>query len=461
VILPFVNRSSDEENEYFSDGLTDELISDLAQIEALRVISRTSSMQLKGTDKGVRLIAAELGVRYVLEGSVRRSGNALRITTQLIDARSDTRIWGRKFNGSIDDVFDVQERVSREIVAALGITLNAEEDRRLGARGLTHASAYELYLQARAGIRQMSMPSDRFVYLIDRAVAIEGDVPTLRGLRLWAEVSKLKVGIGDRTRMGEIEEQARQLVAVAPDGPWGYAALGYLHMERGDMAQSIIWFRRAIERDPSDADSRFWLIAALAYAGMISESADASAELLALDPASPQAWLIGTTVDFFTGDAAEAIAPIERALVANPSDFFAHWDLAYVRCLLGDLDAAQPHVDWLHEVHPDVPYVVQAKALLQALRGDRAGALAPVARMDVAAYDAHLTFHFAELFALTGDVERGLDVLALAVGKGFTPVEFIVVHCPFIEPLRAHPRFAGIVEDARRRSDEVRRMVSS
>ncbi|CAN5891147.1 hypothetical protein BH23GEM9_BH23GEM9_01830 [soil metagenome] len=461
AVLPFVNLSADAENSYFSDGLTEEITTDLSRIHALRVTARASSMQHEASTRAPREIGAALGVRYLLTGSVRRAGPALRIAAQLIDAAEDHLLWGDKFSGTIDEVFDLQERVSREIVAALGITLNAEEDRRLGARGLTHASAYELYLQARAGIRRMSMPSGQLVDLIDRAVAIEGDVPTLRGLRLWAEVSKLKVGIGDRTRMGDIEEQARHLVALAPDGPWGYAALGYLHMERGDMAQSIIWFRRAIDRDPSDADSRFWLIAALAYAGMLSESADAAEELLALDPASPQAWLIGTTVDVFSGNAAETIVPIERALVANASDFFAHWDLAYVRCLLGDLDAAQPHVDWLHDVQPDIPYVVQAKALLEALRGDGGGALAPLARMDLAAYDAHLTFHFAELFAMTGDIERGLDVLTLAVEKGFTPVEFIALHCPFIEPLRAHPRFAGIVEDARRRSGEVRRAVSS
>jgi hypothetical protein len=104
--------------------------------------------------------------------------------------------------------------------------------------------------------------------------------------------------------------------------------------------------------------------------------------------------------------------------------------------------------------------VLQANALLEALRGNHAAALAPFAGADITAFDAHLTFHIAELYALAGDIGGGLDVLAQAVAKGFTPVEFIAAHCPFIEPLRAHVRFAGIVEDARRRREEIRRLVS-
>jgi eukaryotic-like serine/threonine-protein kinase len=460
AVLPFANLSADADNSYFSDGLTEEITTDLSRVRSVRVTSRTSSMQHRSSTGSLREIGEALGVRYLLTGSVRRAGQALRIAAQLVDVPDDRQLWGDKFSGTIDEIFDLQERVSREIVAALGITLNAEEDRRLGARGLTHASAYELYLQARAGVRQMSMPTGQFTDLVERAVAIEGDVPTLRGLQLWADVTKLKLGIGDTTRLGEIERQARELVTVAPDGPWGYAALGYLHMERGDMAQSILWFRRAIERDPSDADSRYWYIAALAYAGLLGESGEAAAELLARDPASPQAWLIGTLCYFFSGNFEAAAAPHERALVANPSDFFAHWDLAYLRCIQGDLEAAQQRVDWLLDAHPEIPYVVQANALLEALRGNHAAALAAFAGADITAFDAHLTFHIAELYAMAGDIDLGLDVLVQAVEKGFTPVEFIAVHCPFLEPLRGHARFAGIVEDARQRREEIRRVVS-
>src|ERR1041384_8233319 len=115
VVLPFVNRSPDAADEYFSDGLTEEVISDLASIKALSVISRTSAMRFKGTDKDVRTIGRELGVRSVLEGSVRKAGSSLRITAQLIDAEADAQLWSEKYSGTLDDVFEVQERVAREI----------------------------------------------------------------------------------------------------------------------------------------------------------------------------------------------------------------------------------------------------------------------------------------------------------------------------------------------------------
>ena len=119
AVLPFANLSADPENEYFSDGLTEELITDLAGVKALRVISRTSSMQLKGTTRGLREIGQLLGVRYVLTGSARKAGNALRITAQLSDTTTDEQLWAEKYSGTMDDVFDVQERVSRAIVSAL------------------------------------------------------------------------------------------------------------------------------------------------------------------------------------------------------------------------------------------------------------------------------------------------------------------------------------------------------
>ena len=129
VVLPFDNLSPDPENEFFTDGLTDEIIADLSVVKSLRVISRTSSMQLKGTEKDLRTIGRELGVQYALEGSVRRAGSALRITAQLIDAERDAHLWTGKYSGSVDDVFEMQEQVSRAIVNALKVALDPTEER--------------------------------------------------------------------------------------------------------------------------------------------------------------------------------------------------------------------------------------------------------------------------------------------------------------------------------------------
>ncbi len=459
AVLPFENMSPDPENAFFSDGLTEEIITDLSRVGALRVTSRTSSMQHKNSVKGSREISRALGVRYLLTGSVRRAGPALRISAQLVDATEDRQLWAEKFSGTIDDVFDLQERVSREIVAALGITLQPDEDRRLAARGINHAEAYELYLQARAEMRLAWVSSDRWKALLDHAVAVEGETPILRGIRLWGEVMLLKGGIGEHSRLGEIEREARALVEIAPDAPWGYAALGYAGIEQGDMRAAITWFRKAIERDPTDTDSRYWLMAAFGYAGLLREATDVAVEMRMFDPLSTLSAIAGTVVPFFTGRIDETIGPLQRVLTVEPQNFGALWSIWYARISTGDLDGAQRDSDEMMAMAPEAPYVVQADALLRAVRGDRDGALAWIAGRDLAPFDAHLTFHIAEIFAMAGDIECGLDVLALAVEKGFTPVEFIAVHCPFVEPLRGHPRFALIVADATARSEAVLRSL--
>lgn len=456
AVLPFVNMSADADNEYFSDGLAEEIITDLSRVKALRVTSRTSAAQHKGSTKTPQEIGRALNVRYLLSGSVRRAGNALRIAAQLIDAIDDRQLWGEKFNGTMDEVFDLQERVSREIVAAPGITLNGEEDRRFGARGIVNARAYELYLEARAEIRNAQMSNNRWMELIDRAVAIEGNSPTLRGLRLWGEVTRHKMGLGNPESLAAVDAQARALIGDAPDGPWGSAALGYANIEHGDMGRPIRWFRKALGLDPSDADSWYWYVVALGHAGLMEEGAEAVKELEARDPLSPQTWLISILPHFFGGAVERALPALNRTLSANPNDVFAHLDIGYAYMMLGDTERAQPHVHWLLQAAPGVPYVVQAAALQKVLQGDHAGGLTALGDLDLTAFDGHLTFHFTEIFALTGNIERAMEILALAVTKGFSPVAFIAKHCLLIEPLRSHPDFSAIVATATARMEGIR-----
>ena len=137
AVLPFANLSTDRENEYFADGLTDELTSGLSRIAALRVTSRTSAMTFKGSNKDADTIARELGVRYIIEGSVRRAGDRLRIAARLIDGAADALVWADTWDGSVEDVFTIQERLSRVIIGALEVRLTASEDRRLADRPST------------------------------------------------------------------------------------------------------------------------------------------------------------------------------------------------------------------------------------------------------------------------------------------------------------------------------------
>jgi adenylate cyclase len=149
VVLPFTNLSPDAADDYFGDALTDDVISDLSKIRSLRVVSRTSSMALKGVHRDLKAIGRELGVQYVVQGTVRRAGVRFRMTAQLIDAVTDDHLWSDKYDGTIEDVFAIEERLTRTIVAALKLQLSTDEDRRVSARPIADVHAYECYLQAR------------------------------------------------------------------------------------------------------------------------------------------------------------------------------------------------------------------------------------------------------------------------------------------------------------------------
>jgi eukaryotic-like serine/threonine-protein kinase len=235
VVLPFANLSPDPDNEYFSDGLTEEIISDLSAVRALNVISRTSAMQLKGTTKDIRTLGRELGVRYVLEGGVRKAGDRLRITAQLIDARTDNHLWTEKFSGTMDDIFEVQERVAREIVNALNVTLTPAEDRRLADRPVRDARAYDLYLRARQTIRRYGPEIDRGLAMVEEAIAIEGETPPLRGLRALAWVYMARSGWKLELHPLDLADRETQaLVNIAPDAAYTQALAGFVACERGD-----------------------------------------------------------------------------------------------------------------------------------------------------------------------------------------------------------------------------------
>ena len=449
VVLPFANQSPDADNEYFSDGLTEEIISDLAGIKSLSVISRTSSMQLKGTAKDIRTIGRELGVRYVLEGSVRKAGNSLRITSRLIDASSDAQLWGEKYSGTIDDVFEVQERVAREIVGALGITLTSDEDRRLASRPIENVRAFELYLQARQELRRYGGSAiDRAEALVRRAMEIEGETPPLQAQLAWAQVSRVRSGLApDRSPLDAATVVANALLKSAPDAPYGHAILGLISYERGLLADGVHHFLAALEREPNDADALFYLGICYVGAGQTDKAKEVSERLMKLDPLSSLAWLLAGLTPWWINRVAEGLPSMVRAVEMDPGNLIAHWSLGYAYSLVGDTVSAWKEAELMQQQAPAMPYTTQLVSLLQGIEGRVDAARATLG--EVSGLDSHHKFHLAESFAMAGNKERAFTLLEEAVNGGFHPGEFIAVHCPFLQPLRGTARFDRVAERAR------------
>ena len=258
VVLPFENLSPDPENEYFSDGLTDELIADLSKLHSLRVISRNSAMQLKGTDKDTRTIGRELNVQFVLEGTVRRVSDRLRITAQLIDADKDAHLWTEKYDGVLEDVFDMQEQVSRSIVDALKVKLSPTERQRLAERPIGDIAAHECYLRARADILLFTEESlERAIGLLDRGLEIVGDSDTLYAEKSHAYSQYVNIMSKPAETFQGLINEARALASKAleinPNSGAAEMAHGLACHQSCDPRGAIHHLTRAVELNPSEA----------------------------------------------------------------------------------------------------------------------------------------------------------------------------------------------------------------
>jgi TolB-like protein/predicted Zn-dependent protease len=455
VVLPFVNLSPDRENEFFSDGLTEELITDLSKVKALTVISRTSAMRLKGTEKDVRTIGRELGVAYVLEGSVRRAGPSVRITAQLVDVATDAEIWAEKYTGALDDVFELQERVSREIVKALNVTLTSEEDRRLAQHPVADVRAFELYVQARQEMRGLGAATPHAESLIAKAIEIEGETPPLRALLARTRVARVKAGLsGDASPLDEAEATGRALLASDPGSVDGHVLLAMTEYERGRLDLVVAHCLSALEREPNDADALFHLTVSYVSVGQAALAHETARRFMACDPLAPLAWMCGGAAGWCAGDLEAARGLLAKGLELDPQNYMLRWMYGYTLAGTGRLAEASEQTAWLQRNGPSLPFTRQLVGVVRALEGRPDEALAAIGPVDVERLDGQGVFHLAEPYALAGAHERALDLLDLAGDRGFHPLPYFEGRCPFLAPLHGLPRFADARDRARRRTEE-------
>jgi TolB-like protein len=348
VVLPFINMSNDPEQEYFSDGLTEELISSLSRLKDMRVISRTTSMQYKGTQKDIKTIGRENDVKYIMEGSVRKHGSNLRITAQFIEAKRDIHLWAETFRGTIDDIFDIQEKVSEKIVEALRIQLTREEQNLLEKRYTDNTEAYQLYLRGRYFWKKRNAEGlQNAVKYFEKAIEKDPDYALA-----WAGLADTYSLMGEYTNISRRELFPKQMTAINRaleiDSRLGEAHISLaisLMLNEWDWKNSEKEFRLGIELSPNYATGHHWYAEWLLFMGKTEEAFKQISLAVELDRVSQGILKDKGIFYYYTGQFEESIKMGMMTLELDKNFAPAHrlLSLAYQGMKLFDEAVAENH----------------------------------------------------------------------------------------------------------------------
>ena len=421
AVLPFDNISPDKENEYFGEGLTGELIANLSRLKNMKVISRTTTMQYKGTQKDMKTIGRELDARYIIEGNVRKFGEDIRITAQLIEVDSDTQLWAETYKGKLADVFDIQEKVSKQIVDALMVKLTPTEKVELTKRPTLNAEAFDYNLRARNYLYRQSKNNIQFaIQFFDKAIALD-------------------------SRYAEAYAGLAEAYAVR-----------YAYFERKD-----VWLDKALELslkaimyDSTLAEAYSALALAYYYKGTFDEALTAVQKALSLDSNNFFAYWILGRVYFTTDRDAEAIEPLKKVTEINPDFYTAYMDLRMVYEKLGDqekhnetVQKTSQYYDHYLEQNPDDGRARIFYAQLLNLSGKNEDAKRETKMaLELSPNDNVMLYNAACVYARMNEKTLAIDTLRNIVAMGFEHYDWIK-RDPDLENIREEKDYVELMKD--------------
>ncbi len=453
VVLPFTDLSPQKDQDYFCDGMTEEIITDLSQVPGLLVVSRASAMTLKGKCKTAGEISKELNVRYVLEGSVRKAENDLRITAQLIDASTDAHLWAEKYTGSLDAVFDIQEKVSRSIVSALKLMTTPEELRRIGRLTIPNIKAYEAYLKALHEIFSLTGEGlKRALTYLNNALDIIGENPVLNaalGLVYWQYVNLGIEGVDQEEFVAKTQSYAHRSLALDPECSQAHVLLGLIDfLILGNLKGTVRRFKKALIAEPNDVNAMLMLALAYCEAGKLPAAQPLLVKCLEIDPVNPLCYLHQSGAYFFEGRFDKALDSSSRAFKMSPEvPFYSFWHalmLAYNRrcgeaLSMIELGTQVTHQDFQTKLSLFLKYVLQ----------NEKGKIMPLLDQEfilTAKRDMQWSYLIASFFAKLNEPERALDWLEQSFQRGFINYPMIIEGDPWLAGIRGEGRFKKLME---------------
>jgi eukaryotic-like serine/threonine-protein kinase len=447
AVLPFVNMSGDKEQEYFSDGLAEEIINALAQISGLKVTARTSAFAFKGKQEDIRRIAEALGVSTILEGSVRKAGNRIRVAAQLIAAADGNHIWSERYDREMTDVFAIQDEISLAIAEKLRMRLSG--DRPLVRRHAQNPEAFNLYLKGR--------------YYLFRPVDAEGMTKCKECFEQsiamdpkyalpWFGLARFYFNMGNigliSTRAARAQSRQAALKALELDEmlPEAHAMAGVLRAAEFDWAGAEPEFRRALELGPELSDvwwqySFFYLVPLR----RLEESFAAQRRALELDPLSPSMHNLLGTQYFLMRQHDRAIEQYRNLLELDPNYHLAHLMLSLNFIQIGKLDEAVREMETATKSIGFIPLVAAGQSAVYAAAGRKDEARKVLDELRQFSLKASVpAYCFAVIYLALGEIDQSFDWLEKAVEERDANM-LIHVASPVSDPLRPHPRWKALM----------------
>jgi len=454
IVLPFENISSDPGQDYFSDGLTEEVISDLSLVSDLLVISRRSAMAFRNRRNTIREIAEKVNVRYVLEGSVRKESNNLRITAQLIDSENEKHIWSDRYTGTLEDVFDIQEKVSKSIVGALRLKISKGEMERISERPIDNALAYDCYRRAYPEI--MSFNEDKIgngLKLLQKGIDLAGENALIYAGMASAYFQYFNAGIEQEQNLLRAEEYVGKAFAINPDLAEAHFVMACIDTLKGDPVKGMEHILMAHEGKPDDPEILIWLAEAYTLIGRSEACRRVIEKCRKIDPLNPMMDSVTGWSLFYDGKYETALDHLQAAYEAAPlsrmNQFWKALVLFYNKKNEESHEFITRHIDdsardsWSR-------LAVFLKLIIEGDREKTMELLTPeFVRMHWA--DPQNSYLIGAQLSYLGQKTDSLKWIQHSVESGFMNYPFLKEFDPLLENNREEEKFAMLLEEVRNR----------
>jgi adenylate cyclase len=356
AVLPFANLSGDPEQEYFSDGLTEEIITALSKVDKMFVIARNSTFSYKGKPVKVQQVGKELGVRYVLEGSVRKAGDRVRITAQLIDALTGHHLWAERYDRDLKDIFALQDEITMKILTALRVTLTEGEQARLYDKATENLDSFLKVLQGMHYFLRFN-EDDNVVarQMFEEALPLDPENPMAHTLLGWTHVMDVWYGSSESPgkSMERASELAQKALALDETRDYAHSLLGHISLMMRHHEKAIAEGERAVALNPNGADAHAHLAMTLHYVDRLEEAIAFFKKAMRLNPIPPNWYLTNLAHAYHHGGQyEEGIATLQKVLQRNPDDLIAHINLAASYSMAGREEEARAEAAQVLRIDP-------------------------------------------------------------------------------------------------------------